>query len=103
MPQHQTTNSLLSDSILQIMKPSNVYMIQHLAAHLSAPAPSNLDIRAALDSLIREGKVEVVGMFMRSASYRLRTGNAVERGKELTGYAASLAHSSVLAMLSRGK
>ncbi|WP_199545154.1 hypothetical protein [Paraburkholderia kururiensis] len=90
MPQSRAANQLLSDSILQVMKPLNVYTIQRLAPRLSALAPSNLDIRTALDSLVHEGKVEVAGMFMRSASYRLSAGNVAERREELTGYAESL-------------
>ncbi len=103
MPRCQATNRLLSDAILQIMKPMNVYAIQHLTARLSSLAPSNPDIRTALDNLIREGKVEVSGFFMKSASYRLSAGNTMGRREKLTDYTESLARISMLAMLARGK
>ena len=103
MPRCQATDRLLSDAILQIMKPMNVYAIQHLTARLSSLAPSNPDIRTALDNLIREGKVEVSGFFMKSASYRLSACNTMGRREKLTGYTESLARISMLAMLARGK
>ncbi|WP_434113568.1 hypothetical protein [Paraburkholderia caffeinilytica] len=103
MSQHKAPDSRLSDAILRIMKPLNIYTVQHLAPHLSAFVPSNLDIRTALNSLIHEGKVEVAGFFMRSATYRLSAGNAAERREELVGYTESLARRSALAMLVRRK
>ncbi|SOE74569.1 hypothetical protein SAMN05446635_5350 [Burkholderia sp. OK233] len=103
MTQSRAANRRLPDAILDAMKPMSVYTVQHLAPRLSALAPTNLDIRKALEGLVHERKVEVAGMFMRSASYRLSPGNCLERREELAGYAESLERGSSLAMLARGK
>jgi DNA-binding transcriptional regulator PaaX len=101
MSQHRTTNGSLSDAILKIMKPSGVYTIQHLARRLSALSPSNAQIRAAIGRLIGDGKVQVSGFFMRSATYRLSADGATEHHKELTDYAESLRRGVELANLAR--
>jgi hypothetical protein len=103
MTQSRAANRRLPDAILDVMKPMSVYTVQHLAPRLSALAPSNLDIRKALEGLVHEGKVEVAGMFMRCVRYRLSPGTRPERREELTGYAESLKSGSSLAMLARGE
>jgi hypothetical protein len=105
MKKHRTTNGLLCDAILQIMKPAGVYTIQHLAKRLASNSLSatNPKIRAAIDRLIIEGKVQVSGFFMRSATYRLSVESAIECREELTEYADSLRRGGELANLARRK
>ncbi|CAB3772850.1 hypothetical protein [Paraburkholderia humisilvae] len=102
MSQHRSADGLLPDAILKIMKPAGIYTIQHLAKQLSPDLPPNAEIRAAVNKLIAEGKVQVSGFFMRNATYRLTVDEVVEgRREELTEYAESLRRSVELANLTR--
>jgi DNA-binding transcriptional regulator PaaX len=103
MSKHYTTSSSLRDAILQSMRPSGIYTVQHLALRLRSLSPTNSQIRAALDRLITEGKVEVSGFFMRSANYRLSSHSVAEHRGELTGYTDSLALGAELSNLTGRK
>jgi hypothetical protein len=103
MSPRRTEHGSLSDAILRVMRPSSVYTVQHLAKRLPSFSPSNSEIRAALDALIAERKVEVFGFFMRSPNYRLPSNSAPEARAELTDYAESLKRRAELATLARRK